>query len=83
MSSKSREVLDDYFLNLHPMCHIFSETLDKIQFNENDFSHPDSHQECQDVQECPPSPGRFLMTIFQLTSYVSYIFGHLRQNPVQ
>ena len=65
------------------MCHIFSETLGKIQFNEGDLSHPDPHQECQDDQECPPSPGRFLMTIFQLTPYVSYIFGNLRQNTIQ
>ena len=37
------------------MCHMFLETLDKIQFNAEDIIHLDHHQESQDDQECPPS----------------------------
>ena len=62
------------------MYHIFLETLNKIQ---QDVSSHHDPQECQDDQECPPSTGRFLMAIFQIRPYVLYIFGNLRQNPVQ
>ena len=43
---------------------IFLEILGKIQFNGDDPSHHDHHQEDQDNQECPLSTGRFLMIIF-------------------
>ena len=61
MSSKFKEVLDGYFLSQDPMYYIFLETLGKIQFNDNDSSHHDPHQEGQDDQECPPSSKKFLM----------------------
>ena len=66
-----------------PMYPIFLETLGEIQFNGGDAKHHDHHQECQDDQECHPSTGRFLMTIFPHRHHVSYIFGNLGQNPVQ
>ena len=59
------------------------ETLGKIQFNEVDPNHYDHHQEPHEGGGCPPSMGRFLKTIFYLTPQVLYIFGNLRQNPVQ
>ena len=62
---------------------IFLETLGEIQFNGGDPKYHDHHQECQDDQECPPSTGRFLMTISPPRPHVSYIFGNLGQNPVQ
>ena len=66
MSSKFKEVLDGYFLSQDPMYYIFLEALGKIQFNDNDSSHHDPHQEGQEDQECPPSSRRFLMVIFPL-----------------
>ena len=66
-----------------PKYPIFLETLDEIQFNGGDPKDYDHHQECQDDQECPPSTGRFLMTISPPRPYVSYIFRNLGRNPVQ
>ena len=48
------------------MCFTFLETLGKVQFNDNDSSHHDPHQEGQDDQKYPPSSRRFLMVIFPL-----------------
>ena len=45
MSSKFKEVLDDYFPSEDPMYYVFLETLDKIQFSDNNSSHHDPHQE--------------------------------------
>ena len=45
----------DYFSTKDPMYHIFSESLGKMEFNEGDSKHQDSHQEDQDDKECPPS----------------------------
>ena len=56
------------------MCHIFLESLGKIEFNEDDPGHHDHHQEGQDNQECPPSTGRFFMTIF-ITYHMYPIFS--------
>ena len=53
MSSKFKKVLDGYFLSQDPMYYIFLETLGKIQFNDNDPSNDDHHQEGQNDQECP------------------------------
>ena len=39
--------------------------------------------EVNEDQERPRSIGGFLMTIFNLRPHVSYVFGDLRQNPVQ
>ena len=39
------------------------ETLGKIQFSDNDFSHHDPHQEGQNDQECLPISRMFLMAI--------------------
>ena len=68
MSSKLNEVLDVYFPFQDPMYYIFLETLGKIQFNDNDYSHHDPHQEHQEDKECPPSSRRFLMAIVSLKS---------------
>ena len=53
---------------------MFLETSCKIQFNEDDPNHNHHHQEPQENQGLPPSMGRFLTTIFHLTSQVLYIF---------
>ena len=58
---------------------IFLEILGKIQFNGDDPSPHDHHQEDQDNQECPLSTGRFLI-IFPLNSY---IFGKCWKNSVK
>ena len=47
-----------------------------IQFNEDDPTHDDDHQEGQDDQECPPSTGWFLMTIFSLKINVFYFWEY-------
>ena len=48
MSSKYQEVLDGYFSTYD---YVFLETFGKIQFNEDDHSHHDPHQEDQDDQQ--------------------------------
>ena len=51
MSSKYQEVLDGYFSTYYSMYYVFLETFGKIQFNEDDHSHHDPHQEDQDDQQ--------------------------------
>ena len=77
MSSKFKEVLDGYFLSQDPMYYIFMETLGKIQFNDNDSSHHDPHQEGQEDQECPPSSRRFLMATYPLKTLCVIYFWKL------
>ena len=69
MSSKFKEVLDDYFPSKDPVYYIFLETLDKIQFNDNDYSLHDPHPEGQEDQEYPPSSSRFLIATFPLIQH--------------
>ena len=49
----------------------------------NESNHYDHHHDPLDDNGHPPSIWRFLTTIFHLTPQVLYIFGNLRQNPVQ
>ena len=51
LSSKYQEVLDGYFSTYYSMYYVFLETFGKIQFNEDDHSHHDPHQEDQDDQQ--------------------------------
>ena len=53
--------------------------------NEDDPNNHNPHQEPQEPPEdkgYPPSIGMFLTIVFHLTPQVLYIFGNLRQNPV-
>ena len=58
----------------HPKYYIFLETSVKIQFNEDDPNHYYHLQEPHEDGGRPPSTGRFLTTILDLTHQVSYIF---------
>ena len=62
--------------HLHQHQHYF-------RFSEDDPNYHDHHQEPQEDRGCPPSMGRFLTTIFNLTPKVLYIFGNFKQIPVQ
>ena len=65
----------------NPSILYFLETLGKIQFNEDDSSHNDPHQEGQDDQECPSSTGRFLMTIFPINTLCIIYFWKPEAKP--
>ena len=67
---------------IDPMCHIFLETLGKIQYIGDDFRYHGRHQDDQEAQEHPPSTRVFLMAPLHYLPYVSYISGNLGQNPV-
>ena len=67
--------------NLHPKYYIFLETSGEIQVYKDSPNH--HYQEPQEDGGCPPSMWRYLTTVFHLTPQVLYIFGNLRQIPVQ
>ena len=58
------ETTQSYIYFIDPMCHIFLETLGKIQYIDYDFKYHGRHQDDQKAQEHSQSTRVFLMALF-------------------